>query len=411
MMTLSDALAAALQSLRANRLRSALTMLGMVIGVAAVIAMAAVGAGARAQILAQIDSLGGNLILMGQGSVMRGGVRLGAGAAATLTEDDAVAIRREIPDVELAGPAVRWNLQVVAAGSNWNTLMHGVTPDYIEAREWRLAAGRFLTAEDDIYGAKVAMLGRTVVDNLFGGGDPLGQTVRIFNTPLTVVGVLGEKGQGPQGNDQDDVIYIPLSTAKRYVPGIARANPRFVHVILVKMADGADLKDGESQIKSLLRQRHRLGDGQESDFWIRIMAELTAARAESAAVLSFLLAAVAAVSLLVGGVGIMNIMLVSVTERTREIGLRLAVGARRRDVMTQFLLEAILLSALGAAIGVALGFGAAAALSHLAGWPTLVEPLSVTAAVGVSVAIGLGFGWYPARRAALLDPISALRHD
>jgi putative ABC transport system permease protein len=409
--TFLDTLATALHSLRANGLRSLLTMLGMVIGVAAVIAMTAVGAGARDQIMRQINSLGGNLILMGQGSVARGGVRLGAGAAATLTEDDAAAIAREIDGVEQSGPAVRWNLQVVAGNQNWNTQMHGVTPDYVEARAWRMAAGRTLTIDDVAQGAKVAVLGKTVVDNLFGGGDPVGQSIRIFNTPLTVVGMFAEKGQGPQGNDQDDVLYLPLTTAKRYVPGIGKANPKFVHLILVNMAQGSDMKEAERQITGLLRQRHRLADGQENDFWIRIMSEVTAAKEESAAVLSFLLAAVAGVSLLVGGVGIMNIMLVSVTERTREIGLRLAVGARRRDVLRQFLLEATLLSGLGALIGVALGVGAAAALSDLAGWPTLVQPAAVLVAVGVSVAVGIVFGWYPARRAAQLDPIVALRRD
>lgn len=409
--TMADTLTTAVQSLRANGLRSLLTMLGMVIGVAAVIAMSAVGAGARDQIMRQISSLGGNLIFMGQGAVVRGGVRLGAGTAATMTEDDGYAIKREIPGVEYAGPAVRWAVQAVAENANWNSLLHGVTPDYIDAREWRMALGRSITDDDVAQGAKTAVLGRTVVDNLFGGGDPVGQYIRIYNTPLKVVGVFEEKGQGPQGNDQDDVIYAPLSTVKRHIPGMAKGNPRLAHFILVKMADGADMKDGERQITALLRQRHRLTDGQENDFWIRIMAEVTAAREESAATLSFLLAAVAAVSLVVGGVGIMNIMLVSVTERTREIGLRLAIGARRGDVMRQFLLEACLLSGIGALIGLATGIGAAAALSRLAGWPTLLDPWSAALAVGVSVAVGVGFGWHPARRAARMNPIEALRRD
>nr|WP_196242104.1 ABC transporter permease [Azospirillum oleiclasticum] len=392
-------------------MRTALTMLGIVIGVAAVIAMVAVGTGAREQVLRQIASLGGNLILVGQGSVVRGGVRLGAGSAATLVEEDAAAIAREVPGAVIATPLVRWWLQVVAGNQNWGTTLFGITPEFLEARDWTIAEGRAITKEDVAQANKVVLLGRTVVRNLFGGGDPVGQTVRVFSTPLTVIGVLAEKGQNASGNDQDDVVYVPLYTAKRNIPGMAKTNSRFVHQITVKMEDGADMVEAQEQIRGLLRQRHRLAAGQENDFWMRDLSEVGATRDASARALSTLLAAVAAVSLLVGGIGIMNIMLVSVTERTREIGLRLAVGARRRDILAQFLIESTALSLLGAAVGVALGIGSAAAVSHVAGWPTLVRWETVALAVGVSGLVGVFFGLYPARRASLLNPIEALRHE
>ncbi|MGQ9371739.1 ABC transporter permease [Azospirillum sp. A39] len=410
-MTPLEALRTALEALRANPLRSALTMLGMVIGVAAVIAMVAVGAGAREQVLSQIASLGTNLVLVGQGSIQRGGVRLGAGSAASLTEDDAAAIAREIPGVRATAPSVRWGLQVVAGNQNWGTTLFGITPAYLEARDWTVAAGRPISDHDAAQGAKVVLLGETVVRNLFGGGDPLGETVRMFATPLTVVGVLGAKGQNAYGQDQDDVVFVPLATAKRNVPGMAKSNPRFVHSMVVKMADGADMAAAQAQIRELLRQRHRLGEGQDDDFWMRDLGEIAATRDASARALSFLLAAVAAVSLLVGGIGIMNIMLVSVTERTREIGLRLALGARRRDILLQFLIESATLSVIGAGIGVVAGVAVAAGVARVAGWPTLIAFDAVLLAVGVSGVVGVFFGLYPARRAARLDPIAALRHE
>ncbi len=406
-----EAIRTALETLRANPLRSALTMLGIVIGVAAVIAMVAVGSGARDQVLRQIAGLGANLVLVGQGSIQRGGVRLGAGAAASMTEDDAVAILREIEDARLAAPSVRWGLQVVAENQNWQTILFGVTPAYLEARDWTIAGGRPLSDEDVAQANKVILLGKTVVNTLFGGGDPVGETVRIGVTPYTVIGVLGAKGQNSNGQDQDDVVFVPLSTAKRNVPKMAKTNPRFVHSITIKMEEGADLEEAQRQLRELLRQRHRLMDGQEDDFWMRNLSEVAATRDASARALSFLLAAVAAVSLLVGGIGIMNIMLVSVTERTREIGLRLAVGARRRDILMQFLIESTTLSIIGAAVGVLVGIGAAVATARLAGWPTLIEPQAVLLAVGVSGVIGVFFGLYPARRAAHLNPIEALRHE
>ncbi len=410
-MTAWDALRAALDSLRANPLRSALTMLGIVIGVAAVIAMVAVGAGARDQVLRQIASLGTNLIMVGQGSIVRSGVKLGAGTASTLTEDDALAVLTEIPGVVVTAPSVRWGLQIVAGNQNWGTVLFGITPDYMDARDWTVATGRGLSDEDVAQANKVVVLGQTVVRNLFGGGDPIGEPVRVFSTPLTVVGVLAEKGQNTQGQDQDDVIFVPLSTAKRNIPGMAKSNPRFIHTMVVKMRDGADMTEAQAQIRDLLRQRHRLIPGQDDDFWMRDLSEVSATRDASSRALSFLLAAVAAVSLLVGGIGIMNIMLVSVTERTREIGLRLAIGARRRDILVQFLIESTTLSLIGATVGVALGIATAMGVAALAGWPTLIQIDSVVLAVVVSGLIGVFFGLYPARRAALLNPIEALRHE
>ncbi|AWU93696.1 ABC transporter permease [Azospirillum ramasamyi] len=410
-MTAWDALRAALDSLRANPLRSALTMLGIVIGVAAVIAMVAVGAGARDQVLRQIASLGTNLIMVGQGSIVRSGVKLGAGTASTLTEDDALAVLTEIPGVVVTAPSVRWGLQIVAGNQNWGTVLFGITPDYMDARDWTVATGRGLSDEDVAQANKVVVLGQTVVRNLFGGGDPIGEPVRVFSTPLTVVGVLAEKGQNTQGQDQDDVIFVPLSTAKRNIPGMAKSNPRFIHTMVVKMRDGADMAKAQAQIRDLLRQRHRLIPGQDDDFWMRDLSEVSATRDASSRALSFLLAAVAAVSLLVGGIGIMNIMLVSVTERTREIGLRLAIGARRRDILVQFLIESTTLSLIGATVGVALGIATAMGVAALAGWPTLIQIDSVVLAVVVSGLIGVFFGLYPARRAALLNPIEALRHE
>ncbi|CAO3429465.1 ABC transporter permease [Azospirillum doebereinerae] len=410
-MTALDALRSALDSLRASPLRSALTMLGIVIGVAAVIAMVAVGAGARDQVMRQIASLGTNLVLVGQGSVVRSGVKLGAGTAATLTEDDATAVLREIPAVTVTAPSVRWGLQIVAGNQNWGTVMFGITPDYMEARDWSIVHGRGLSDQDVTQAEKVVVLGQTVVRNLFGGGDPVGEQVRVFSTPLTVVGVLGEKGQNTQGQDQDDVIFLPLSTAKRNIPGMAKSNPRFIHSVVVKTRDGADQDEAQAQIRELLRQRHRLIDGQDDDFWMRNLSEVAATRDASSRALSFLLAAVAAVSLLVGGIGIMNIMLVSVTERTREIGLRLAIGAKRRDILMQFLIESTTLSLIGAAVGVLTGIGTAMVVAELAGWPTLIRIDSVVLAVVVSGLVGVFFGLYPARRASRLNPIEALRHE
>ncbi len=404
-----DALASALDSLRANALRSALTMLGIVIGVAAVIAMVAVGAGARETVLAQIRALGANLIVVIPGNVTIGGVRLGAGARASLTQDDALALEREIDAIEAAAPTARGQVQAVAGGVNWSTWLLGVTPAFFVARDWEVAQGRGFEAEEQDRGAQVVLLGETVARMLFDEVDPVGETIRLRNVPFRVVGVLGRKGQTTGGQDQDDVVVAPLRAAQQRILGVNRANARAVGSITLRLRDGEDATETEEQIRALLRQRHRLAAAQEDDFLLRNLADIAATRDASARTLSWLLAAIATVSLLVGGIGIMNIMLVSVTERTREIGLRLAVGARRRDVMLQFLIEAATLAALGGAVGAALGLVAARAITLLAGWPTLVAPEPVLLAVGVSALIGIGFGFYPARRAACMDPIEALR--
>jgi putative ABC transport system permease protein len=405
-----DAFASALEALRANALRSALTMLGIFIGVAAVIAMVAVGTGAREAVLAQIRSLGANLIVVIPGNVTVGGVRLGSGARASLTQDDALALEREIDAVEAAAPTSRGQVQAVAGGANWSSWLLGVTPSFFVARDWDVAAGRGFEAEEYDRGAQVVLLGETVARMLFDDADPVGETIRVRNVPFRVVGVLAPKGQTTGGQDQDDVVAAPLRAAQQRVLGVNRANSRAVGSITVRVREGEDASQVEEQVRALLRQRHRLAAAQEDDFLLRNLADIAATRDASSRTLSWLLAAIATVSLLVGGIGIMNIMLVSVTERTREIGLRLAVGARPRDVLMQFLIEAATLSALGGVAGAALGFASARVITRLAGWPTIVSPESIALAVGVSALVGIVFGFYPARRAASLDPIEALRH-
>ncbi|MBI3452509.1 MAG: ABC transporter permease [Rhodospirillales bacterium] len=406
-----EAIRSALSALRANLLRSLLTMLGIVIGVAAVIAMVAVGAGARAQIAEQIRSLGSNLFVIVSGTITSGGVRLGSGSRLTLGDGDALAIEREIPSVQVAAPVYRGSAQVVAGNNNWSTVIMGVLPNYLEAREWEVIEGRPFTFEEADAAAKVALIGQTVALNLFGDEDPIDRPLRIRNVPFTIVGVLARKGQNTSGQDQDDVIMMPLNTAKRRVLGVSQANARSVGAIMVKVRDGEDMAEAETEIRELLRQRHRLQANQDDDFWIRNLTEVAETRDASSRTLALLLAAIAAVSLLVGGIGIMNIMLVSVTERTREIGLRMAVGARARDILAQFLIEATTLAVIGGSVGVALGLVAAYGIAALAGWPTLIRPEAIAVAVGFSAMVGVFFGFYPARRASRLDPIEALRHE
>jgi putative ABC transport system permease protein len=401
----------ALRSLRVNKLRSALTMLGIVIGVGAVIAMVGVGSGAQARVAEQIQSLGSNLIIARSGSTTTGGVRGGQGTQATVTEEDAAAIAREIPAVQVAAPISRGTTQVVYGNLNWSTETQGVTPDYLEARDWVIESGRPLTPDDVDGAAKVALIGQTTALNLFGESDPVGQIIRIRNVPFTVVGMLGRKGQNSWGQDQDDVLVIPISTAKKKVLGFNKANPRSVGSISIKVRAGEDMTEAEAQIRALLRQRHRLQPYQDDDFWLRNLSDVLQTQEESSRVMTYLLAAIASVSLLVGGIGIMNIMLVSVTERTREIGLRMAVGARGRDILTQFLVEAVTLSLVGGLIGIAFGLGGSRAISYFAEWRTLVSVEAVALAFGFSGCVGIFFGFYPARKAAQLDPIEALRYE
>ncbi len=401
----------ALRALRVNRLRSALTMLGIIIGVAAVIAMVAIGSGATARIEAQIQSIGSNIIMVLPGSLTAGGMRLGSGASVTLTEDDAKAIGAECPAVAAVAPVVRSGAQIVYGNNNWATSIQGTTPAYLTIRDATLSSGRPFTDQDVDSAAKVALLGQTVVDNLFDGGDPVDQIVRIKNVPFTVIGVLAPKGQSPGGQDQDDVILIPISTAKRSLSGASRANARSVGSIMVQAAAPSLMDQAQSQMEALLRQRHRLQQGQEDDFTVRNLSEVFEAQESSARVMSLLLGAIASVSLIVGGIGIMNIMLVSVTERTREIGLRLAIGAKTRDILSQFLVEAVTLSALGGIVGILIGVGASTLISHLAEWSTLISPLAILSAFVFSALVGISFGYYPARKAAVLDPIEALRYE
>ena len=409
-MNVRQAVRLALRALRANTLRSALTMLGIVIGVAAVIAMVAVGAGAQVRISEQIESLGSNLLLVLPGSRTASGVRFGTGTQ-ILTEEDALAIVQEIPAVQAAAPSQRGTAQVVYGNLNWPTIVQGVTPAFFEAREWPLLDGRLISDEDVDGAAKVVLVGQTAAANLFAGSDPIGQIIRVKHVPFTVIGLLAPKGQSTWGQDQDDAVFIPLSTAKRRVLGAVSRNMRAVGAITIKVREGYSMPDTEWDVRALLRQRHRLQPEQEDDFSVRNLTEMLEIQEESSRVMTYLLAAIASVSLLVGGIGIMNIMLVSVTERTREIGLRMAVGARGRDILAQFLTEAVTLSLVGGAIGIALGLLASDAISRLAEWRTLILPEAILVAFGFAAAIGIFFGFYPARKAARLDPIEALRYE
>ena len=401
----------AVGALRVNALRSVLTMLGIIIGVGAVITMVAVGGGAQARVAEQIQSLGSNLIIVLSGTVTSGGVRLGHGTQLTITEDDAWAIAREVPAVQAAAPSIRGTAAVVYGNVNWTTVVQGVTPDFFEAREWGVVAGKPFTREDVDGATKVALLGQTVAANLFSDSDPVGQVIRIRKVPFTVIGVLDRKGQSTWGQDQDDITMIPLSTAKKKVLGVSQANARSVGAISIKTQEGADMKEAEQQMRALLRQRHRLQPYQDDDFWLRNLSEVLQTQEESSRVLTMLLAAIASVSLLVGGIGIMNIMLVSVTERTREIGLRMAVGARGQDILTQFLVEAVTLSLIGGLIGIGVGLAGSYGIAYFAEWRTLIQPEAILLAFGFSGAVGIFFGFYPARKASRLDPIEALRYE
>ncbi|MCA3565166.1 MAG: ABC transporter permease [Methylocystis sp.] len=408
-MRLTDSLGSAFEALRAHKLRSVLTMLGIVIGVAAVIATVSIGGGAREDVVGRIKSLGANLIIVLPGNITSGGVRLGTGQSATLNDDDARAIEKEIAAVQVAAPTVRGGAQVVFGGTNWGTSVFGVENNFFEAREWDVSSGRLFNGEENQRGGQVALLGLTVKNQLFGEDDPIGQTIRVKNVPFEVIGVMARKGQSAQGQDQDDSVFLPLQSARQRVIGASRAKTRTVGSMLIKVREGEDMAEAEAEIKSLLRQRHRLREGDDDDFTLRNLTDILSTVEASARVLSIGLSAVAAVSLLVGGIGIMNIMLVSVTERTREIGVRMAVGARPRDVMGQFLIEATTLALIGGVAGILLGGALSQLVSHLAGWPLYVDVSAIVMAVVVSGLIGILSGFYPAWRASRLDPVEALR--
>jgi putative ABC transport system permease protein len=396
----------AFRALRRNKLRSALTALGIIIGVGAVIAMVSIGNGAKAQVEQQIASLGENVILIFSGSITSSGIRTGWGSAGTLKIDDAEAIRREVPGVIGVSEEIVSTSQVSAGNQNWFTRIFGESPEYFDIRKWPLSDGAIFTPQDVRSANKVCVIGRTTATQVFGSENPIGQVLRIKGVPFLVTGVLTPKGLSPQGTDQDDIVVMPYTSAMKRVVGGST-----LRGINVQVASPNDLAPAQQQITELLRQRHNIRPGRDDDFTVRNQQEIAEAATETSRVMSLLLGAIASVSLIVGGIGIMNIMLVSVTERTREIGVRLAVGAHGRDILTQFLIEAVTLSSIGGVIGIAVGLGASQVLSAVAHWPTLISLGSIIVAFFFSAAVGIFFGFYPAREAARLDPIEALRYE
>ena len=407
-MRIQNVLRIAIKAIRRNKIRSGLTMLGVIIGVASVIAMIALGSGARASIDQQIQSQGTNVIFVSSGSFGRpggGAVRGGAGTVTTLTLDDAKAIA-ELPVVTRVSPMVRGRAQVIAADQNWNTSVEGGNEDYLAIRNWSLASGENFTARDVLVAEKVCLLGDTVVRNIFPDQDPVGQVIRVKNLPFRVLGVLAPKGQGQFGQDQDDVIIAPYTTIQKKLLGIT-----YIQQVYVSAASSDQVEQAAVQITRLMRQRHRITNPDEDDFTVRTVEEMAATRVQMANTMTGLLMSVASVSLLVGGIGIMNIMLVSVTERTREIGLRMAVGARTRDILRQFLAEAVSLSVVGGIMGIALGVLVSQVMTWRLGWPTSITSASILVAFAFAGAVGIFFGYYPAHKAANLDPIDALRYE
>jgi putative ABC transport system permease protein len=400
----------ALRALRRNKLRSALTMLGVVIGVAAVIVMVSIGQGATAAVDAQIKSLGTNMLIVFPGATTANGVRSGWGGASTLTLADATAIEQEVHGLVGVAWIKRDVAQVVNGELNWSTSIQGVSASFATVREWPVESGEFFDARDDAAASRVAVIGHTVKDNLFGAGeDPVGAVIRIKDVPFRVIGLLEKKGQNTWGQDQDDVVMIPFTTAERRVLGSAILGS--VETIMAAAERPEDMAPATAQIESLLRQRHRIAPAADADFTVRSLDDMARASQGANRIMSMLLLAVASISLLVGGIGIMNILLVSVTERTREIGVRMAVGARRRHILWQFLVESVALSLVGGLAGIALGVAISIGISTLAGWPTLIAPAAVVGALVFAAAVGIFFGFYPARRAASLDPIAALRFE
>ena len=410
-MTYMDSVYSALGAIRVNVLRSVLTALGIIIGVAAVIIMIAVGAGAQSKVDNLIKSLGSNLVLVLPGTTTSSGARGARGSRPTITEDDAIAIQNEIDTVMAAAPMVRGGGQLIYGNQNWSTVIYGVTPEYQVAKEWQMKDGRWFNTEEVKSAAKVALVGETVIENMFQGINPVGETIRIKRVPFKIIGSLEPKGETPLGTDQDDTVVVPLSTAKKRLLGGRRLKGKLVNVMFVKSFTAASVDETVRAMTELLRQRHRIQPGQPDDFFVRNLSQILQARADSSRVMTLLLAAVASVSLIVGGIGIMNIMLVSVTERTREIGLRMAIGARGKDILLQFLIEAVTLSLIGGAIGDTLGLSGSVLIAELGGWPAIIQIKSVFLSFGFAAAVGVFFGFYPARKAARLDPIEALRYE
>ena len=405
-MKVLNILLSAFRALQRNKMRSFLTMLGIIIGVSAVIAMLAIGQGAEFSVEQQINSLGTNVLIVLPGTQQTGGVRVGAGSVTTLTEDDAGAIQRECPAVALVSPGTRSGGQVIAGNLNWATSIEGTGSDYLEIRQWKVSYGDFYTDQDVKSAAKVCVLGKTVADNLFPDASPVDQNIRIRNVPFKVLGVLEKKGQNALGQDQDDIILAPYTTVAKRLSWFP-----YIRQVLVSATSQSNISVAQEQIAELLRMRHKIAPYDPDDFTIRNQADLANAATATTDVLTILLASIASVSLLVGGIGIMNIMLVSVTERTREIGIRMSVGARGRDILTQFLIEALVLSLVGGIAGMLLGVTGSSVISKMAKWPTIVTGFSIFLSFGFSIAVGVFFGFYPAKKAALLNPIDALRYD
>jgi putative ABC transport system permease protein len=389
-------------------MRAALTMLGIIIGVSAVIAMVSIGQGASASVQAQIESIGTNLLFVSAGAQNVGGVRSGTGDSGTntLTVEDLDAVKREVPSVSMVTPAVNARSQLVAGNMNWNTSVQGVSEQYPDIRKWTVQSGTFFTDADVRTAARTIVAGQTIADNLYPGTDPVGQTIRVLNLPFRIVGVMARKGQDQQGRDQDDIAFAPYTTVQKKVLGSPRVQIAYVSAVSQDATYTA-----QSQITDLLRQRHKLTASEGNDFTVRNMTDIADAANETSQTMTILLACIAGVSLLVGGIGIMNIMLVSVTERTREIGIRMAIGARSSAVRSQFLIESIVLSLTGGTIGIILGVVLSLVIPKLLGWPTLVSTMAIIGSVLFSAAVGIFFGYYPARKAAALDPIEALRYE
>jgi putative ABC transport system permease protein len=393
----------AFRALQRNKMRAALTMLGIIIGVSAVVAMVSIGQGAQAAVQAQIDSIGTNLLFVSAGAQNVGGVRSGTN---TLTVEDLEAIRREVPSVSMVTPTVNARGQLVSGNMNWNTSIQGVSEQYPEVRKWTVQSGEFFSDSDVRTAARVVVVGQTIADNLFPGADAVGQTIRVQNLPFRVIGVMAKKGQDQQGRDQDDVAFTPYTTVQKKILGSPRLQVAYVSAVSPDATYTA-----EQQITDLLRQRHKLTPNEANDFTVRNMSDIAEAANETNNTMTILLACIAGVSLMMGGIGIMNIMLVSVTERTREIGIRMAIGARSSAVRSQFLIESVVLSLTGGLFGILLGVGVSLAIPAMLGWPTLISTMAIIGSVIFSAAVGIFFGYYPARKAAALDPIEALRYE